>query len=599
MRRTCSRALRRYLCLAAILPVCSFSMGAGIAEVKPNTNSAIGNRFRNTLPGVPYSGSAACAKCHKAIFNDYNRTPMGRSMGLPANSPELSLVTSPITVFDQTTNRYFQIFRSGSGIYQSEFQLDSSGAPVFRETEQIEYVLGAGVHGVSYVIRRQHFLFEAPLSFYSKTKTWALSPGYKSQTTGFARPILPGCIYCHSGHPQPAEQGNGQFRNPPFQELAVGCERCHGPGQLHVAERMKGLALSGVADDSIVNPAKLSGWLADNICMSCHEFGDARVLRPGMKLSDFRPGTPLDDSLAIFTIPSTDEAESAPPLLGYYSAMIASRCYTASGKRLHCITCHDPHQLLPNRQAAAYYENKCLTCHTVRSCRLPLRKRLIESTQDNCVRCHMPSRDVAGINHAMITDHRITALSGEAYQGLAAQRSTVPARLILLDAIPGKREALVPPLVLLQAYHAILHARSEPGYKQRYLALLERLSSAEPDNVTVMRYLGEAELAAGTPQAAENALRYFSRAIRLGSELPSDYILLAELLVRSGKLPAAIELLKRGMRLAPFVPEYYGDLAVRYWQVGNYAAAKQTAERGLQLFPGDPFLRHFQSRIRN
>ena len=81
-------------------------------------------------------------------------------------------------------------------------------------------------------------------------------------------------------------------------ELAIGCENCHGPGQSHVAAAQMGSPLG-----SITNPAKLSSWLADNICMSCHQTGDARVLQSGKIYRDFRPGTELDDTLSIFLVP--------------------------------------------------------------------------------------------------------------------------------------------------------------------------------------------------------------------------------------------------------------------------------------------------------
>ena len=71
------------------------------------------------------------------------------------------------------------------------------------------------------------------------------------------------------------------YEDPPFQELSVGCENCHGPGMLHVEQRHKAAPLEGSSDPSIVNPAKLSPRLANEVCMSCHEGGDDRVPQPG------------------------------------------------------------------------------------------------------------------------------------------------------------------------------------------------------------------------------------------------------------------------------------------------------------------------------
>ena len=62
--------------------------------------------------------------------------------------------------------------------------------------EKLAYVVGAGENGYSYIIRRGDFLFQAPLSFYTKSGTWDLSPGHE---LGFNRPIPLGCAAFHSG----------------------------------------------------------------------------------------------------------------------------------------------------------------------------------------------------------------------------------------------------------------------------------------------------------------------------------------------------------------------------------------------------------------
>ncbi len=84
----------------------------------------------------------------------------------------------------------------------------------------------------------------------------------------------------------------GEFLDPPFREIAIGCESCHGPGELHVKT-------SGKKSGTIVNPAKLPARLAENICINCHQTGDTRVLQPGKTYQDFRPGQWLIDTVAI------------------------------------------------------------------------------------------------------------------------------------------------------------------------------------------------------------------------------------------------------------------------------------------------------------
>ena len=70
----------------------------------------------------------------------------------------------------------------------------------------------------------------------------------------------------------------------------------------------KGKIPKNGSDSTIVNPERLSSQLADDICMSCHQAGDARVLQPGKTYQDFRPGEPLERTVAIFQIPPTRDA---------------------------------------------------------------------------------------------------------------------------------------------------------------------------------------------------------------------------------------------------------------------------------------------------
>ena len=55
--------------------------------------------------------------------------------------------------------------------------------PAPRMKERV--VVGSGAHGFTFITRREHHLFETPLSWYSRTRTWDLSPGYEHRDYGF------------------------------------------------------------------------------------------------------------------------------------------------------------------------------------------------------------------------------------------------------------------------------------------------------------------------------------------------------------------------------------------------------------------------------
>ena len=366
-----------------------------------------------------YVGSKACAPCHKDIYDQFVKTEMGRSMSLPDVPSQLEKVPKPVTAYDKQIGRYFEVARQGSDLYHSEYALDSAGEVLFRHTEKIVFVVGTGANGFSYLVQRGDYLFQAPLSFYSRTRSWDLSPAHEM---GFDRPIVTGCIVCHSGQPQPVANRNGLYQQPPFKELAIGCERCHGPGQLHVEARTKGTPPSAGADLSIVNPARLPSWLADNVCMQCHEQGDARVLQSGKDFLDFRPGTPLNETVAIFKVPLRRGSGAESPLLNHYYLMTLAKCYRASNGGLACITCHDPHQEPAAQESPGHYRRKCFQCHTNGSCPLPLTTRLRGSSPNDCVGCHMPKVSLHTISHSALTDHRIVITPDEPYPDAAFER---------------------------------------------------------------------------------------------------------------------------------------------------------------------------------
>jgi hypothetical protein len=288
-------------------------------------------------------------------------------------------------------NREYRVFSDAGQLYQAESER-RDGAVVFEVVHKLEYAIGSGENGISFAVRRGNHLFQAPLSFYAKTSQWDLSPGFEDAGEGFGRPIYEACIVCHAGRPQTIANREGLYRDPPFAEAAIGCENCHGPGELHVAERGRGVR--ALPDSSIVNPARLPARLAEDICMQCHQAGETRVLLPGKRSADFRPGTPLVRTLAIFGFAPASQPSD---LLDHHASMKSSRCYRASSGALSCLTCHDPHEQPSKAEAPAYFRARCLSCHSDRDCRFDLASRRQQRPADNCTGCHMPSEAWSGL----------------------------------------------------------------------------------------------------------------------------------------------------------------------------------------------------------
>ena len=372
-------------------------------------------------------------------------------------------------------------------------------------------------------------------------------------------------------------------------ELAVGCENCHGPGELHVNQRLAGAPAPRPMGRTIVNPAKLPPWLADNICMSCHE-GDIRALQPGKFDSDFRPGTPLNDTVAILKAP-IDPRATESPLLEHYYSMTLSKCYRGSGGKFGCQNCHDPHLQPSADEAPKYFRGKCLQCHTDKSCTLDLKSRLAQDPADACSSCHMPKRAALTVSHSTLTDHRVLRVAGEPYPERAFKATLPGTGFIHVNAVPGKPER-VPAVSLLKAYRQEL-VRSHLEFKDYYFALLDRLSKSGSKDPFVLSAMAQK---AGSDGDLPTAIRYARQVIAQASASDSDYLLLDGLLARSGNPEASIDPLKQAIAATPYSSALYENLAARLMAAGNLSDGLATIKRGLELFPENAALRELEQQ---
>ncbi len=549
--------------------------------------------YRNTEPGAAYTGSGVCAGCHAKIYRDYVRTAMGRSMSL-ATPAAFENVPVSASIFSERLNRHFEVARAGSSIFQSEYELDASGREVFLTRYELKYAIGSGVNGYGYIVRRDNFLFQAPLSYYPRKRAWGLAPGYDAADYGFNRPIAAACIACHSGQPQPVAGRAGLFRDPPFRELAIGCENCHGPGALHVAKRAANVPIAQGTDRTIVNPGRLPARLAEDICMNCHQGSETRVLQPGRDYFDFRPGKPLSETLAILLLPLKREAPVEADLLGHHFSMRLSRCYRASEGRLSCLTCHQVHSMPRPAEVAAYYRAKCLKCHTDTSCRTPKVSRL--SSANDCAGCHMPKRPVEVLPHALLTNHRILARHGEPLPEAAFLQANAGAADLVYFNRPQKTDRTsLPPIMLLQAYGELM--RKDATYQRRYLSVLEQLARERKPQPLVEAALGRKLLHAG-PESNTAAIEHLKLAIELGFDAPTVYEDLAAALLREKREVEAVLPLRRGIELEPYTPALHKSLALCYINLQRYAEARVTLERYLDLFPEDDFVRGLLLKVK-
>jgi hypothetical protein len=516
------------------------------------------------------------------------QTAMGQSMRPAAE--HLRDLALPAQSTNEILNRRFDVFARDGKLYQSEYTLAPDSKEIFRDTRPVKWLIGAGMNGFGPVVEQDHYLFQGPLSFYTKPGKWGPSPGYESMDLGFNRPILNGCVFCHSGRANSVAGTNGKYSDPAFSELSIGCENCHGPGAAHVRAMTRG---SGAKSTEIVNPVRLSPYLANNICMACHQTGDVRVLKPGKTFRDIRPGRPLDETLSILIVPPMPQSPPDADHVEHYYSMTLSKCYRSSQGRLSCISCHDPHVQPTAAEAPAYFARKCLACHTNQSCKLPLQSRMNHQPANDCAGCHMPKRDIQVISHSSATNHRILAKPDEPFPDAAFHQATpVMSDLIDLDPAPGKETAALPDLTLLQAYGEL--AANGPQYGSPYLEVLARLEKSDPHDALVQAAVGRRELKTGNYASAEEHLR---RAVAFAPQA-STCIDLADTLAHMDRKNESLAWLEKSIQLDPFNPFAQRTYIARLIELKQYAQALAGLEHYVQVFPQDTFMRQMLEKAR-
>ena len=318
----------------------------------------------------------------------------------------------PAVVAPEGSDRAYWIEQTSDGVWHRE-TLHRQGddgvreaSPLHEIKHRIRFALGSGVRGRSYLLQRGTQLFQSPVSWYGHQQRWDLAPGYAVQGHArYDRLMGESCLACHAGQMNTLAPGDNRYdEQQPFSEVAVGCERCHGPGKPHIEFHEQELA---EAQDPIVNPAKLSPALRDSVCNQCHLQGDAVVRRYGREFGDFRPGDHLSDHQATFV----HVDEHAWDTVAQVQQMKSSRCYQASEGRLGCISCHDAHYKPSPEDRDTFFNQRCQQCHdkdgATAICSLAPDKQAAEPAAGSCIACHMPRGKAFDIPHTAATDHRV------------------------------------------------------------------------------------------------------------------------------------------------------------------------------------------------
>jgi predicted CXXCH cytochrome family protein len=558
----------------------SSSAHADAADLDPRLSFP--TPYRNVRPEVRSVGDAACTECHAAIALTYRQHPMGQSL-VPVAARQ------PLERCDRAANNPFTSLglefsceTPAGRMVQRAVRRDGTGRPAAELVYEIGYVLGSGTRGRAYLWQRDGYVFQSPLSWYTQKHGWDLSAGFEAFYPQ-ERGVADLCLFCHANQAEAVEASRNHYRSATWHGDAIGCERCHGPGELHVAARREAVAPAGDLDDTIVNPARLEPALREAVCQQCHLQGKARVLPRGRETFDFRPGLPLERFWSIFEAPA--DAADARKAVGQVEEMVGSRCYTGSNGRLGCISCHDPHRLPEPAQRVAYYRDRCLQCHQVESCKLPPATRRSRQAEDDCTACHMPRRTTADIAHTALTDHQIIRSPDSV--GPAHTRSSPAVRGSSLVSFFPTPAGVAGEESERDLGVALCQAGRQPGANREIamhvgLPLLEKALARAPTDPTAWEAKG---MALSFQGKVDEALGALENALQQSPGREVSLSLAYQLAERLGQRDRALDYCRRLVRVNPWLWEYRYPLARLLAEKGDWKEASDESEAAVRQNP--------------
>ena len=343
-----------------------------------------------------FVGSQACRECHVKQFESYNQTAHSRALTevVPDNEPSDNEFNHAVS------GRRYRVSRNENQLILEESLPLNDGTEFPLTSAVARYRVGSGHFARTYLCDAgDGFLVESPISWYESTNGWDMTPGFdKLAHASFSRQILENCLWCHAGRVELSTISNMRFR---LIENAIGCERCHGPGEAHVNRQATLRSSTTEPDDSIVNPRRLSRKLAEAVCQQCHLQGDIHIGGHHVRAADYRPGRALEDFATIYRLRKRDTDMT---VVGHVEQFHASKCYQQS-ETLTCVTCHNPHETIATNERTEHFRSICMTCHSDPGCRLPIAVRE-EQSKNDCLQCHMP-KSPTEVTHVAFTHHRI------------------------------------------------------------------------------------------------------------------------------------------------------------------------------------------------
>ena len=577
-------------------------------------------------PDQGYVNPKLCFGCHSGIAKAYLQTGMGKSFGHLTPQNTLEDYTKNNRFFHAASGNYFEMVQRSGEYFQVRYQIGYEGKRTNVEETRIDYFLGSALHARAYLHRAtDNRLLQLPVTWYSeKGGYWGMAPGYDAPDHIYGqRAISYDCLFCHNAY-ETVPPNHARLGDEPVHEKSlpdgIDCQRCHGPGQRHIAAASVPGAPTANVRSAIVNPARLAPDRQEEVCYQCHLQSTGFSLPHAVKRYDrgdfsYRPGEPLEAFQVAFRWAAGTERDTWYQNVSTVSRLQMSQCFIKSAGALKCTTCHDPHSVQHGQQAAERYNLVCRNCHAVAFDKLVAAKK--HPAETGCTGCHMPQRRPLEVAHIAKTDHYIQrfaprfdpAVSPAEYRETAANRYRGKVELYYPEALAATpenemylaiaqvrdRSNLAEGLPRLAAALAALHPKTpEPyfelaaafeanGQLDQAIAAYRESQRLDPLYSAASLGLGMALRQAGELPAAAAA---FEQATRAAPDNPKAWNELGQVNLDLGLAAKAQDALKQSILLAPELPQPHNGLGILLAQSGNFSAAEAEFREAIRIFPG-------------
>ena len=347
----------------------------------------------NVEDELHFVGSAKCADCHRAAFDDWQGSHHDLAMAEATEETVLGDFNN-VTYHDPHNGVTSRFYRE-----DGKFMVETEGVDAALQSFEITHTFG--------VFPLQQYLVPFPggrlqslnIAWDSRQHRWYRLPPYDVQGTDDWLHWTKGgqtwnamCAECHSTRLVKGFDMDANVYNTTWFEIDVGCEACHGPGSRHLqwASRPP-LARPQVQNyDLAVRTARLNTQEQVALCAPCH----SRRFQLGGNMHD--QGELLDK-----LVPSLLEQGLYYPdgqileEVYVFGSFTQSKMYQLG---VRCSDCHNVHSLALHREG----NDLCLQCHRGEDYDTyshHFHQREWEGKPSDghlCVKCHMPGRIYMG-----------------------------------------------------------------------------------------------------------------------------------------------------------------------------------------------------------